>query len=293
MIRNYLGFPWGISGKSLMEWVPVQALQFGAEIVIDRAVGLGARDGQQVITLAGGSQVMTSALVISIGVQYRRLSAPGVEELLGAGVFYGASLCEAPATRGRTVYIAGGGNSAGQAAVYLARYAEHVTILVRGQSLSDTMSRYLINQIDELPNVTVRPNTEVIRAGGAGRLEQLTLRSSATPHTEDVAAGALFIMVGAEPGTDWLPGTLARDDAGFLLTGPDLTPTGGLPPGWPLAGPPLPMETSIPAAFAAGDVRHGSTKRVATAVGEGASAVQSAHQRLQDLAAERQAVRSR
>jgi thioredoxin reductase (NADPH) len=284
MIRNYLGFPWGVSGKALMEWVPIHAVQFGTEMVVDRAVELGARGGQQVITLADGSQVTSDAVVISIGVQYRRLSAPGVEELIGAGVFYGASLCEAPATRDRTVYIVGGGNSAGQAAVYLARYAENVSIVVRRGSLSATMSSYLIDQIGDLPNITVYPNTEVTRAGGSGRLEQLTLRNSATGRTEDVEASALFILVGAQPRTDWLPGTLARDDAGFLLTGPDLAPTGGLPDGWPLARPPLPMETSVPAVFAAGDVRHGSTKRVAAAVGEGASAVQSVHRHFQQLA---------
>jgi thioredoxin reductase (NADPH) len=239
MIRNYLGFPWGVSGKGLMEWVPLQASQFGAEMVIDRVFGLSARGRQQVITLAGGSQVTSDAVVVSIGVQYRRLSAPGVEELLGAGVFYGASLCEAPATRNRTAYIVGGGNSAGQAAVYLAEYAEHVTILVRRESLSATMSSYLIDQIRQLSNVTVRPNTEVIRAGGAGRLEQLTLCNSVTRQTEDVEAGALFVLAGAQLRTDWLPTNLARDDAGFLLTGPDLSPTGGLPVGWPPGPAPI------------------------------------------------------
>jgi thioredoxin reductase (NADPH) len=291
MIRNYLGFPWGVSGKALMEWVPIHAVQFGAEMVVDRAVGLGARDGEQVVTLARGSQVTSGAVVISIGVQYRRLTAPGVEELLGAGVFYGASLCEAPATRGRMVYIVGGGNSAGQAAVYLARYAEHVTIVARRESLSATMSTYLIDQIGELPNIAVRPNTQVTHADGSGRLEQLTLRNSATGRTEEVEAGALFILAGAQPRTDWLPSTLARDDAGFLLTGPDLAPAGGLPNAWPLTRSPLPMETSVPAVFAAGDVRHGSTKRVAAAVGEGASAVQSAHRHLEQLADTRQSVR--
>jgi thioredoxin reductase (NADPH) len=293
MIRNYLGFPWGVTGKDLMLWVPIHAVSFGAEMVFDRAIGFGARGRQQVITLTGGSQVTSDAVVISIGVDYRRLSAPGVEELLGAGVFYGASLCEVPATRGRTVYVVGGGNSAGQAAVYLARYAEHVTILIRGGSLSATMSNYLIDQIGQLPNITIGPNTEVIGAAGSGRLEQLTLYNSATGRTEDVEASALFILIGAQPRTDWLPGTLARDDAGFLLTGSDLLPTGELPDGWPLTRLPLPMETSVPGVFAAGDVRHGSAKRVAAAVGEGASAVQSAHRHFQQLGAERQSVGSR
>ena len=291
MIRNYLGFPVGVSGKDLMQWVPVQAMQFGAEVVFGRAIGLGTHGQQQVITLVGGSQVTSDAVVISIGVQYRRLSAPGVEELIGAGVFYGASLCEAPATRGRMVYIVGGGNSAGQAAVHLARYAEHVTIVVRGRSLTATMSRYLISQIAELPNITVRPNTQVSRADGAGRLEELALYNSATRRTEYVEASALFILAGAEPRAGWLPGTLARDEDGFLLTGPDLAPAGGLPAGWTLSRSPLPMETSVPAVFAAGDVRHGSIKRVAAAVGEGACAVQSAHRHLQRLADTQQAAR--
>jgi thioredoxin reductase (NADPH) len=289
MIRNYLGFPVGVSGKDLMQWVPVQAVQFGAEMVFGRAIGLGARGQQQLITLAGGSQVTSAAVVISIGVQYRRLSAPGVQELLGAGVFYGASLCEGAATRGRTVYIVGGGNSAGQAAVHLARYADHVTIVLRGRSLAAAMSSYLIDQIRELPNITIRPDTQVTRADGAGRLEELTLYNSATRREEDVEASALFILAGAQPRTDWLPGTLARDYAGFLLTGPDLVPTGGLPAGWTRS--PLPMETSVPAVFAAGDVRHGSTKRVAAAVGEGAIAVQSALRHFQQLADTQQSVR--
>jgi thioredoxin reductase (NADPH) len=292
MIRNYLGFPVGISGKDLMQWVPVQAVQFGAEMLFSHVIGLGARGQQQVITLTDGSQIASDAVVISIGVQYRRLSAPGVEELLGAGVFYGASLCEAPATHGRTVYIVGGGNSAGQAAVHLARYAEHVTILVRGGSLANTMSSYLIDQIGQLPNITIRSNTQVTRADGAGRLEQLTLCNSATRQMEKVEASALFILAGAQPRTDWLPGTIARDDSGFLLTGPDLAPAGGLPIGWTLTRSPLPMETSVPAMFAAGDVRHGSAKRVAAAVGEGASAAQSAHHHFQQLADARRAVRS-
>jgi thioredoxin reductase (NADPH) len=290
MIRNYLGFPVGVSGKDLMQWVPIQARQFGAEMVFGRAIGLGARGQQQVITLAGGRQVTSDAVVIGIGVQYRRLSAPGLEELLGAGVFYGASLSEAPATRGQRVYIVGGGNSAGQAAVHLAKYAELVTIVVRGGSLSATMSRYLIDQIGELPNITIRTDTEATRADGSGRLEQLTLRNSATGRSEDVETSALFIFIGAQPRTDWLPDTLTRDDAGFLLTGPDLASSGGPPTGWPLDRFPLPMETSMPAVFAAGDVRHGSTKRVAAAVGEGASAVQSAHHHFQQLAETRQPV---
>lgn len=290
MIRNYLGFPVGVSGRGLMEWAPAQAMQFGAEVVFDHAVGLSARGQQQLIILASGSQVISDAVVISIGVQYRRLTAPGVEELLGAGVFYGASLCEAAAAKGRAVYVVGGGNSAGQAAVHLAQYAEHVTIVVRGESLAATMSTYLIEQIGALPNISIRPNTQVTSADGAGRLEELTLYNWPSRRTEHFEASALFILVGAEPRTGWLPSSLARDDAGFVLTGPDLPPASRLPAGWTRARSPLPMETSVPAVFAAGDVRHGSTKRVAAAVGEGVCAVQSAHRHFQQIADTRQSV---
>ncbi|MFC4999489.1 FAD-dependent oxidoreductase [Dactylosporangium cerinum] len=284
MIRNYLGFPYGVGGRGLTMLARGQALLFGAELVFDRAVGLDVRDRRQLITLAGGSEVTSDATVLSTGVRYRRLRAPGVEDLLGAGVFYGAALCEAPATRGQPVYIVGAGNSAGQAALHLARYAEQVTIVARGETLSSTMSTYLVEQIAHQRNITVRTNTHITRATGAGRLEQLQLHDAATCRTEQAAASALFILIGAHPCTDWLPAALARDPAGYLLTGPDLDPNRQPPRGWPPARCPLPMETSIPGVFAAGDVRHGSTKRVAAAVGEGAAAVQFAHQHLDELA---------
>jgi thioredoxin reductase (NADPH) len=284
MIRNYLGFPFGVGGRGLTTLARGQALLFGAELVFDRAVGLDVRGRQHLITLAGGSEVTSDATVLSIGVRYRRLRAPGVEDLLGAGVFYGAALCEAPATRSQPVYIVGAGNSAGQAALHLARYAEQVTIVARGETLSSTMSNYLVEQIAHQRNITVCTNTRITRAIGAGRLEQLHLYDAATCHTEQVAASALFILIGAQPCTDWLPAALARDPAGFLLTGSDLDPNRQPPTGCPPARCPLPMETSIPGVFAAGDVRHGSTKRVAAAVGEGAAAVQFAHQHLDELA---------
>lgn len=284
MIRNYLGFPFGVSGKTLTNLARGQALLFGTELIFDRAAGLCTRGRQLLITLAGGGEVTGDAVVLSVGVRYRRLRAPGVEDLLGAGVFYGSALCEAPATRGQPVYVVGAGNSAGQAAVHLAQYARHVTLLVRGQTLSSSMSNYLIEQIAARPNITVRTGTEVVGASGAGRLEQLSLHDAGTGHTERVAALALFILIGSEPHTGWLPAALARDGAGFLLTGPDLFRRDRRPPtGWPLARCPLPMETSIPGVFAAGDVRHGSTKRVAAAVGEGAATLQLAHQHLDTL----------
>jgi thioredoxin reductase (NADPH) len=274
MIRNYLGFPLGVSGQQLTLRAMDQTKLFGVERVYDHATQLDVRGEQRVISLAAGGQVSSDTVVISVGVEYRRLAVPGVDELLGAGVFYGASVSEAPGVRGQPVYVVGGGNSAGQAAVYLARYAEHVTILVRDPALSTTMSDYLIKQIDATPNITVHVNTEVTKVGGPGHVQHLTLHDTATGRTEQVVAFALFILIGGRPHTDWLADTLARDADGFLLTGPDLHPDSTLPADWPLHRPPLHMETNVPGVFAAGDVRHGSVKRVASAVGEGATATQ-------------------
>jgi thioredoxin reductase (NADPH) len=280
MIRNYLGFPRGVSGRKLRTLACDQTAIFGSEFVFDRAIRLRVRGGQPVIDLASGAHVRSDVVILSVGVEYRRLAAPGVNELTGAGVFYGAAVSEAQATCGQPVYIVGAGNSAGQAAVHLAKYASHVTILVRGHSLSATMSDYLVRQIEDTPNITVCLGTQVTSAGGAGRLEHLTLHDAAAGRTRTVRASALFILIGAQPNTEWLTGTLARDSHGFLLTGPDLCPDSTLPAGWPLPRPPLPMETSIPGVFAVGDVRHRSAKRVACAVGEGATIIQYAHQHL-------------
>ncbi|MFD0580738.1 NAD(P)/FAD-dependent oxidoreductase [Dactylosporangium darangshiense] len=221
----------------------------------------------------------SGAVVLSVGARYRRLDAPGVEDLVGAGVFYGAAVSEAPATRGQPVYIVGAGNSAGQAAVHLAQYAEHVTLVVRGETLSSSMSDYLIQQIAIRPNVTICTNTQVVGASGAGRLERLSLYDAATCRTKPVPASALFILIGSTPHTDWLPATFVRDQSGFLLTGRELVRRQP-PTGWPLTRNPLAMETSVPGVVAAGDVRHGSTKRVASAVGEGAAAVHAVHRLL-------------
>jgi thioredoxin reductase (NADPH) len=270
MIRNYLGFPRGISGRQLTQLASDHAVLFGPKLVFDRATRLDAHGPERLITLGSGAQVSSDAIVISVGAEYHRLSAPGVEELLGAGVFYGGAVSEAAAIRGQPVYVVGGGNSAGQAAVYLAEYTDDVSLLVRGSSLASTMSDYLIQQIAATPTVKVRLNAEVIEASGASHLEYLTVRDLTSGRTSRVPAAALFILIGARPNTGWLTGTLATDTDGFLLTGPDL----------PADRARLYLETNVPGVFAAGDVRHGSAKRVASAVGEGANAVQLVQQYL-------------
>jgi thioredoxin reductase (NADPH) len=221
-------------------------------------------------------------VVVATGVSYRRLPAPGVEELLGAGVFYGAAVTEAKAMAGQRVMVVGGANSAGQAAVHLARHASQVTLLHRGDALAESMSAYLLQELERAANITVRLHTEVTAVHGSGRLEALTVRDNTTGRAETLPAAALFILIGAEPHTDWLAATVQRDDRGFLLTGRDLLRDGQPPPGWPLDRPPLLLETSLPGVFAAGDVRHGSVKRVASAVGEGAIAIQLVHDYLRE-----------
>jgi thioredoxin reductase (NADPH) len=280
MIRNYPGFPRGVSGADLAGRAREQALLFGAEFVYTQSArGLRADGSDLLLTLGDGTETTSRALIVTTGVTYRRLDAPGIEPLVGAGVFYGAAVTEASAMTGKDVYVVGGANSAGQAAVHLARYAASVTLLVRAQTPSADMSDYLIKEIDRAGNITVRPRTQVVSAHGAGRLEELSLRDRERDRTERVPAEALFIMIGAEPRTDWLAGVVDRDQHGFLLTGADLATTAA-GTGWSLPRPPLPMETSLPGVFAAGDVRHGSVKRVASAVGEGAVSVQFVHQHL-------------
>jgi thioredoxin reductase (NADPH) len=276
-IRNYLGFPYGISGRSLGQRAAAQAILFGAELVYARAAGLRPAGTDRVVTLADGSQAVGRTVLVATGAAYRRLQAPGVEELLGAGVFYGAAVSEAPAMAGSRVFVVGAGNSAGQAAIHLARYAERVTLLVRGDALGRTMSDYLTKELRANDAITVRLGTKVVAAHGTGRLEQLALHDASTDATETVPAAALFIMIGAQPHTEWLAGTLELDEHGFVLTGGDLPRQGRSAPGWPLDRPPLALETSLPGVFSAGDVRHRSTKRVASAVGEGSIAVQLAH----------------
>ena len=283
LIRNYLGFPRGIGGGVLANRALEQAWLFGANLVLtQRATGLRARGRDRLVRLSDSSEIAAAAVVIASGVSWRRLGVPRLEALLGAGVFYGAAGAEARAMEGHDVYVVGAGNSAGQASLHLARYAASVTILVRGEALGRSMADYLVQQIERAPNITVRLHIEVVGGQGGRRLEGLSLRDRRSGATQDVPAAALFVMIGAEPHTEWLAGTVERDDRGYILTGHDLLRAGRPPPGWPQHRPPLLLETSIPGVFAAGDVRYRSVKRVASAVGEGAVAVQLVHEYLSE-----------
>ncbi len=274
MIRNYLGFPWGLSGGELAFRAWEQALLLGAQFVFgQRASGLTTRDREHTITLSDGSEVHARSVIIASGVAYRRLGIEVLERLVGAGVFYSAAGVEAPAMAGQSVYVVGGANSAGQAALHLARFAARVTLLVRGASLVTSMSEYLITQLQATPNVHVRLRTRVVDGRGENRLETLVLENIETGQREEVEAAAIFVLIGAEPRTEWLRDVLALDERGFILTGRDLPAAA-----WSLERPPLPYETSLPGVFAVGDTRHGSVKRVAGAVGEGSVAVGSVHQ---------------
>jgi thioredoxin reductase (NADPH) len=280
MIRNYLGFPRGVGGGDLANRALEQAWLFGANLVLaQRATGLRVDGRRRLVRLSDGGEVEAEAVVVASGMSWRRLGVPRLEELVGAGVFYGAAGAEARAMEGQEVFVVGGGNSAGQAALHLARYAASVTLVVRGPTLAANMSDYLVRRIEQAPNLAARLGTEVVDGLGGRRLEGLRLRHKADGSTEEVPAAALFVMIGGEPRTEWLAG-VERDDRGYILTGHDLLGPDPLPAGWPLKRPPLLLETSIPGVFAAGDVRHRSVKRVASAVGEGAVAVQLVHQYL-------------
>lgn len=281
-IENYLGFPDGVSGAQLTDRARRQAAKFGAEILTAREVtGLEVNGAARVVRFADGSAVAAHSVILATGVQYRQLAADGCDGLTGCGVFYGSALTEAASCQGHDVYIVGGANSAGQAAMYLARGAKSVTLLVRGPDLSASMSYYLIQQINEAPNIFVRSRTVVEAAHGTDRLEQLTLRDAVTGETERVDAQWMFVFIGAAPLTDWLDGTVLRDGRGFILAGPDLTADGRPPAGWELDRPPYHLETSVPGVFVAGDARAESAKRVASAVGEGAMAVMLVHRYLE------------
>jgi thioredoxin reductase (NADPH) len=283
MIRNYLGFPRGIAGGNLANRALEQAWLFGVNLVLaQEATGLRAAGPDRLVRLSDGTEIAAHAVVIACGAAWRRVGVPSLEALLGVGVYYGAAGAEARAMEGRDVFVLGAGNSAGQAALHLARYAASVTILCRRDKLARTMSDYLVQQIERAPNIAARFRTEPVGGHGSGRLEGMTLRDRRNGATEDVAASALFVMIGAEPRTDWLAGSVERDDRGYVLTGHDLLSDGAPPAGWPLPRPPLLLETSIPGVFAAGDVRNRSVKRVASAVGEGAIAAQLVHEYLNE-----------
>lgn len=274
LIRNYLGFPRGVSGRTLAEQAYEQAWIFRAKFAFMHAVSGLHREGDcLVLSLAENRRISARAVVLATGATYRRLGVPELESLNGAGVFYGGSAAEAPAMTGKDAYIVGGANSAGQAALHLARYAHRVTLVIRAQSLGTGMSHYLAEEVKAAANIEVRTDTTVVGGGGDGHLEHLILREGATGREETVSADGLFILIGASPNTEWLPDEIARDRKGFVFTGEDIPDDFE----WPLDRPPLPLETSMPAVFAAGDVRLGSVKRVASAVGEGSVAIQLVH----------------
>ncbi len=276
LIRNYLGFARGVTGRRLARQAYEQAWVFGASFAFMQHVAdLRRDDAGLAVTLADTGCVRGRAVLLATGAAYQRIGIPALEALNGAGVFYGGTASEAPAMAGREAFVLGGANSAGQAALHLARYANRVTLVVRADSLDAGMSQYLVRQVEATPGITVRLGTEVVDGGGSGRLERLVLRDRATGTTETVAADGLFLMIGARPRTDWLPPDVVRDDRGFVVTGPELLGEGTR---WPLERRPLPLETSVPGVFAAGDARAGSVKRVASAVGEGSVAIQLLHQ---------------
>jgi thioredoxin reductase (NADPH) len=277
-IENYLGFPAGLSGGDLARRAVMQAQRFGVEILAPQeALGLRAEGPYRILKLGDGNEISCHAVLIATGVQWRRLDVPGMDRMQGAGVYYGGGSQEAISCKGETVYVVGGANSAGQAAINFALYAEKVVMLVRGDSLAATMSRYLIDQIEKTPNIQVWAHAEVIEVHGETHLEEISVQCSDTNTVERVPASAMFIYIGASPRTDWLEGTVARDERGFVLAGPDLLKDGKLPADWNLDRDPFLLESSLPGVFVVGDVRHGSIKRVASAVGEGAIAVQFIH----------------
>lgn len=276
LIRNYLGFPRGISGRRLAEEAYEQAWVFGAHFAfMQRAIGLSRDDERIRVGLSDFPDVSTRALILATGAAYRRIEVEDLEVLAsnGAGVFYGGPATEAPAMVGREVFVVGGANSAGQAALHLADYARRVTLVVRADSLAAGMSHYLVQQVEASPNIEVQLGTEVVGGGGDGWLERLELRGRGDGAIETVAAHALFVTIGARPNTDWLPAEVLRDDGGFIYAGAEVADA----PAWPLERAPFSLETSMPGVFAVGDVRHSSMNRVASAVGEGSIAVRLVH----------------
>jgi thioredoxin reductase (NADPH) len=280
-IENYLGFPSGLSGGDLARRAVAQARRFGVEILAPQQITAVRVEGtSRIVKLAEGSDIGCKVLLIATGVSYRKLNVPGAERLQGSGVYYGSAMTEAMSSKDEDVYIIGGANSAGQAAMYFSKYARRVVMLVRGESLSASMSQYLIDQIKKTPNIQVETGARVVEVHGDQRLEAISIHCGDSNETEKVPANSLFVFIGAEPNTDWLADVVERDERGFILTGADLVRDGKRPQGWPLSRDPYWTETSVPGIFAAGDVRHGSVKRVASGVGEGSIAVQFIHQYL-------------
>jgi len=277
-IENYLGFPDGVSGQLLAERALIQATRLGAEMMTHKATGIRSENNYNIVQLADGRDVSCRACLVATGVSYRYLTTPGVERLTGAGVYYGATMTEAKSCVNENVYIIGGANSAGQGAMYFSKYAKKVTMLVRAESLKNSMSKYLIDQIASTSNIEVKACCQVLEALGEERLS--CLRICGPEGEETVPASGLYIFIGAAPNTDWLPDRIMRDTNGFLLSGSDLKVDGKMAKGWNQSREPYLLETSVPGIFVAGDVRHGSVKRVASAVGEGSISVQFIHQYL-------------
>ena len=285
-IENYLGFPSGLTGSDLARRAVTQARRFGVEIISPQTVaGVRLEDPYRIVRLGDGSEISSHALLIASGLSWRKLNVPGLDRLTGKGVYYGAALTEAVSCRDEHVFVIGGANSAGQGAMHFSQYASKVTMILRAGSLAKSMSRYLIDQIEAAPNIEVLTNTEVLQALGEEHLECLTLRNSATGETDTVRATAMFIFIGATPHTAWLDSLLAMDERGFIYTGPDIPRESGkrLPRDWKVDREPFLFETSVPGIFAAGDVRHNSVKRVASAVGAGSICVQLIHEHLAQL----------
>jgi thioredoxin reductase (NADPH) len=283
-IENYLGFPKGLSGADLSRRAISQATRFGIDFLVPQSVdNIDFKSNYKCLSLADGSHLHTHSVIITTGVSYRMLQAEGLDDFTGAGVYYGAATTEAGACKNQDVYIVGGGNSAGQGAVYLSNYAKHVHIILRRDNLRDTMSSYLIDQINGIDNITVEPFREVVKATGDGHLQKLVINDNQNDTTYEVDAGALFIFIGAKPYTEWLPASILKDPKGFVLTGRDLLNHPDFKKGWPLKRDPFSLETSVPGVFAAGDARSGAMNRVASAVGEGAMAVSFTHKYLAEV----------
>jgi len=283
-IENYLGFPAGLSGGDLARRAVMQARRFGVEILAPQeVVGLRVEGPYRIVKLAQGHEISCHALLIATGVQWRKLDAPGVDQFQDAGVYYSSSLTEAAACKDEDVYMVGGANSAGQAALYFSEFAKRVVMLIRGNSLDATMSQYLIDEIKRKPNIHVEVNSTVAAVHGGEHLEEISIHCSQTGETARVKAGSLFIFIGAEPRTDWLGDVIVRDERGFIPTGAALMKDGKRPAGWTPDRDPWLFETSVPGIFAVGDVRQGSVKRVASGVGEGSVAIQFVHQYLKKV----------